>query len=188
MTFRRGAVALSRVRWLCLLQLVASGRVCHSRGRAGRSRRELPRAIRRPKMSKMSAQLKKLALVVTVIASFGAVSSAAMASVTRVVLNAPKSAQVNYTNCTDPFGNPAPCVTVDFAVVNNTAEDATCQLYSPTINFTLFSGTLRAGQTLGGELTTPYTAGMRSLKLVLSCDGSKVPGQTQKVRVIYVAP
>lgn len=101
-----------------------------------------------------------------------------------VVLSAPKTVAVNYTHCSDASGNPLPCVTVDYTLTNNTASTVNCRVAVAETGFTAFSGSLSAAQQVNGEVTTTYTSGMKSLTLVLSCNGTNVPGEKQKVRVL----
>jgi hypothetical protein len=125
--------------------------------------------------------LRKLLAVGAAIFALAAATPAMAGS--GVTLTAPKFVSVNYTACQDPTGNTLPCVTVDYTVSNGTSSAATCSIYVLQIGFTISLGAIAPRTAAGGGLTTPYT-GFKRLTLSLTCNGSGVPSQTARVRVL----
>jgi hypothetical protein len=101
-----------------------------------------------------------------------------------VVLDTAKTVAVDYTHCFDTNGNPLACVSPDFTVTNNSDAAVVCDIYVEELNFDItFGGPIAAGTSAVGALTAPYS-GYKRLTLVLSCDGSSVPGETARIRVL----
>jgi hypothetical protein len=62
-------------------------------------------------------------------------------------------------------------VSLNYSVTNNTTSDATCSYYVEEIGFTIPLGTVYAGQSAGGGISTPSTGKVTKLTFDLFCDG-----------------
>jgi hypothetical protein len=112
-----------------------------------------------------------------------ALAGSASAATHGVVLNASKSVAVNFTQCADSSGNPLPCLTVVGTVNNNDGRVYACQVVLSEPNHVVFDTTVSPGQSAQWSVVTAYT-GQTYLTFTLYCDGTAVPGQTDRVRVV----
>ena len=131
----------------------------------------------------MSSRHRFKILSVITFAALALVGTAIGGNPHGIDLQTPKAVSVNYTHCVDRFGNPLPCVAVEYTITNNTNQTIMCLLYVKEIDFTVPFDPIASGQTAGGGLVTGYTGGMKRLTFVLFCDGSIVRGETEKVRI-----
>jgi hypothetical protein len=105
-------------------------------------------------------RLTTVAVLTSVLAVFA--STALAGNPNGITLTAPKTVSVNYTHCTDPSGNPLPCLSPDFSVSNYSGADATCDtaVYGvinghSSLIIDIQLGTIAQGTTAAGGLTTP---------------------------------
>ncbi len=117
-------------------------------------------------LSLVKPKLLVLLAVGLSIASAAPVASAAKKSFTLSVV--PKFSMIQ------PGNN----IVEDFTVTNKTSSSATCDLYVEEINFDIPLGTIAAGTSAGGQLSTPAMGKVTKLTFNLSCDGSFIASQS----------
>jgi hypothetical protein len=105
---------------------------------------------------------------------FAVVGVAAGAAGGSVELVTPRTVAVNYTNCKDPQGNPSPCLTFSYSVVNNTSQTANCWVGlagQPSSGYLPL--TIAARISASVSTTTPYT-GQRYVVVKVICSEPNV--------------